>query len=264
MVDIILLPLLVSLPLAVLTGGVGTILVWRRSSFLSDVVAHMGILAFAMSEFMGWPIIPVALGVALGAGLLLEFQPKYIPKDGWLASISAVGIGLGVIILSVSQHPSAIESVFLGDMLALTAADVLIFWIAAVFLCVHLKVLWKSLLLVLFHEQLARLDGIPVRWIKLGVTLISSVAVALSLKLMGVLLTGALFVLPSIGLRRFNLSPLRQALAAMGSVIGASVLGICSALVLDMPIAPLIAISVVILNVLLIPVKKGIDNWPKK
>lgn len=264
MIEMILYPLLISIPLAVLIGPVGSILVWRKSSFLGDVVSHMGILAFAISELTQLPILGVSVGVSVLVSVILEWAPHTIPRDAWLSGVSSLGIAIGLMLLTQGSASHGVEHVFWGDILTLNVQDLTIVTIAAGFLGMHLIVFWKSLMLVIFHEHLASLDGVPVKFVKFVTNVIAGIVIALSLKVMGVLLTGALFVLPSIGLRFLNLSPERHMLGAVGLIIIAFVLGICVAFTLDMSMAPWVIFTLISLNIAIIFIKKGIDIWCEK
>jgi zinc transport system permease protein len=257
MSEVVLYPLMLSLPLAVLIGPVGSILVWRRSSFLADVVSHMGILAFAISEITQLPILVVSICVSTLVAVALEWAPSFIPKDAWLAGVSSLGISIGLLVLSSNGSSHGFEHVFWGDMFALTQNDIVVFLIATGFLGMHLIVFWKSLVLIMFHEELAMLDGIPVRLVKLVNNVIAGIVIALSLKVMGVLLTGALFVLPSIGLRFLNLTPERHIMGAMLMVLASFVFGVGVSIQADMIAAPWVVFALVVLNFTVIFLKKG-------
>jgi zinc transport system permease protein len=259
MTEIILYPLLLSIPLALLVGPVGSILVWRRSSFLADVVSHMGILAFAIAEITQLPILIVSVCVSTLVALMLEWAPSFIPKDAWLAGVSSLGISIGLLLLSSGGAGHGFDHVFWGDMFALTQYDIIVFGIATGFLGMHLIVFWRSLVLIMFHEELAILDGVPVRFVKGVNNVIAGVVIALSLKVMGVLLTGALFVLPSIGLRFLNLTPERHVLGAITFVFLAFVAGVIVSVQTDAIAAPWIIFALVVLNFAVIFLKKGID-----
>jgi len=264
MIELLLYPLLLSIPLAVLIGPVGSILVWRRSSFLSDVIAHMGILAFALAEILQWPILPVSMCVSVGIACLLEWAPSFVPKDAWLAGLSSFGIAVGLILLSALNVGGNFDHVFWGDMFSLTLMDVVIVSIAAGFLGMHLIVFWKSLLLIIFHEQLAVLDGVPVPFIKVITNIVAGVVIALCLKVMGVLLAGALFVLPSVGMRYLNLSPERHIVGTVVLILLSFIVGLGMSFECDVIVAPCVIISLIFLNFTLFFIKKGIDSRPEK
>lgn len=258
MIEVLLYPLLLSLPLAVLIGPVGSILVWRRSSFLADVVSHMGILAFAISELTQMPILAVSICVSTLVAVALEWAPSFVPKDAWLAGVSSLGISIGLLLLTSNGSSHSFDHVFWGDMFALTQNDIVVFTIATGFLGMHLMVFWKSLVLIMFHEELAILDGVPVRFVKLVNNVIAGVVIALSLKVMGVLLTGALFVLPSIGLRFLNLTPERHIFGAMAMVFASFVFGVLISVQTDAIAAPWVVFALVVLNITIIFLKRGL------
>lgn len=259
MSDMMLYPLLLSVPLAALIGPVGSILVWRKASFLGDVVSHMGILAFAIAELVQLPILWVSVGVSVVVSIMLEWAPTFVPRDAWLSGVSSLGIAIGLMLLTEGASSSGFEHVFWGDILTLNLQDITTVAIAAGFLGMHLIVFWKSLMLIIFHEELAMLDGIPVRFVKVITNMVAGVVIALSLKVMGVLLTGALFVLPSIAMRFLNLSPEKHILGSVALILGAFVLGIGVSMQADTVVAPWIIFCLIVLNFVVIFLKKGID-----
>lgn len=259
MIDMMLYPLLMCVPFAVLVGPVGSVLVWRRSSFLSDVIAHMGVLAFAISEITGFPVVYVSVVVSIVVAIILERSPDFIPKDAWLAGVSSLGISVGLVLLSIGGGSHNFEHIFWGELFVVDSKDVIAFMVFASFLVMHLIIFWKSLMLVIFHEQLAALDGVPVRLVKTIISVVSGVVVALCLKIMGVLLTGALFVLPSIGVRFFNVTPERHVVSAVILIVLSFVIGILISLNFDVIVAPWIIIALIVLNFAAFFIKKGID-----
>lgn len=264
MIELLLYPLLLSVPLAVLVGPLGSIMVWRRSSFLSDVIAHMGILAFAVAEIFQWPLLMVSIVVSVGVACLLEWAPSFISKDAWLAGLSSFGIATGLILLSSMNAGGNFDHVFWGDMFSLTSIDIIVFTIAGGFLGMHLIMFWKSLMLIIFHEQLAMLEGIPVRFIKFITNIIAGVIIALCLKVMGVLLASALFVLPSIGMRYLNFTPEKHIVGTIILILVSFMLGLWISLGLDVIIAPGVVFALIFLNFVIFFIKKGIDSRHEK
>jgi zinc transport system permease protein len=264
MIDLILYPLLLSLPLAILVGPVGAILVWRKSSFLSDVVAHMGILAFALSKLMHLPILLVSVSLSVIIACVLEWAPSFLSKDAWLSGLSSLGIAIGLIFLGNVGEEQNFAHIFWGDIFSLTSTDIFVFTFAAGFLGMHLIVFWKSLILTIFHEQLAVLDGVPVRFIKFITNIIAGVGIALCLNVMGVLLTSALFVLPSVGLRFLRISPEKHIGGTMIVILLSFVFGLWMTLFLDVLFAPWVIIALIFLNFTIFFIKKGIDSYGEK
>jgi zinc transport system permease protein len=260
MLDIIAYPLLVSIPLSLLVGPVGALLVWRKSSFLTDVIAHMGIMAYVFSEVLNLPVLWVSIALSIGISLLLEWGPKFIPKDAWLASIASFGLALGVLLLSMLGSMQDVEHLFWGDLFVLTAADVSVFSILAAFLGMNIWVCWRYFLLIIFHEDLAKLDGVPVRFIKLIFNIVVGSVVAMSLKVIGILLASALFVLPAVGLRFLMLGHKLHIIFSVVLIMFSIWLGLGAAITIDAAAAPLIIIALLILNLTALLVKKGIDR----
>ena len=75
-----------------------------------------------------------------------------------------------------------------GDLLAVGPTDLA--WIigGSALVLVLLAVLWRPLLAITVHEELAKVEGLPVAAIRLSLMLLIAVVIAVAMKIVGVLL----------------------------------------------------------------------------
>ncbi|MBM3618462.1 MAG: metal ABC transporter permease, partial [Alphaproteobacteria bacterium] len=85
---------------------------------------------------------------------------------------------------------------------------------------------WKPLLRVMAHEEIARVDGIPVERLQLMMTVLIAVTVALALQVVGMLLITALLVIPPLVGRLLANTPKQMVCIATAAGVSAGVLGI--------------------------------------
>jgi zinc transport system permease protein len=90
-----------------------------------------------------------------------------------------------------------------------------------------LGLLWRDLIAISVHEDLAEAEGINVRRVELGFVLLIALMTAISMKIVGLLLITALLVIPAAAARRLSKTPEQMALfaAAIAAVsVGAGLL----------------------------------------
>ncbi|PKM29425.1 MAG: hypothetical protein CVV08_17610 [Gammaproteobacteria bacterium HGW-Gammaproteobacteria-12] len=103
--------------------------------------------------------------------------------------------------------------------------------------------LWRPLLAITVHEELARVEGLPVAAIRLALMLLIAVVIAVAMKIVGVLLITSLLIIPAAAAQRHARTPEQMAVGA--SLLG--LLAVCCGLALswyqDTPAGPSIVVS---------------------
>lgn len=253
MPDFLLYALLAGLGLAVVAGPLGSFVVWRRMAYFGDTLAHSALLGIAMGMLLEVNLtLAVTAGCVLLAVLLVTLQSRQ-----WLASDTLLGIlahstlSLGLVVLALTDNVRVDLMAYLfGDLLAVSEAD--LYWMLGglVLVALLLAALWRQLLSVTVHEELARVEGRPVVAIRLALMLLIAIVIAVAMKIVGVLLITSLLIIPPAAAQRHARTPEQMAL-------GASVLG-CLAVLgglgmswnLDTPAGPSIVVSAALLFLL--------------
>ena len=196
-----LLALLLLTPLLALLG---TMAVNKRMAFFSDALGHSALAGVGIGVLLGVSnitLILVVFGILFALLITRVNRTGGASADTTISVFSSAGIALGLLILSGSGKYSKYSSILVGDILAITAADIR--WLA-IALLVGL-ILWvftyNRLLLTAVNPQLAQSRGIPVRAMEYGFVILVAVAVMLSIRWVGVLLINALLILPAAAAR---------------------------------------------------------------
>jgi zinc transport system permease protein len=113
-----------------------------------------------------------------------------------------------------------------------------------------LILLWKPLLSITVHEDLARIEGIAVDRINWGFLGLIALVVAIMMKIVGLLLVTSLLIIPAATARRFARSP--EQMAILASVIGCLAVmgGLSGSYRWDTPAGPSIVIAACVLFIL--------------
>ena len=226
----------------------GTFLVLRRISLISDTLAHVALLGLAIGLVTNiWPNIVTFISVC-AAAVTIEFMRSKgrMPSDVALAIVLYSTMAGSIVLISSTQgFRIDLFSFLFGSILGLNNSDIwiLLLLAATVFICIF--IFFSELAQTAFDADLAKVSGVPVGMINLGLAVLTAATITFSMRLMGVLLVGTLIVVPFIaGQALFD--NLKGAIFS-ASIIGASssVLGLVGSFYFDLPAGGAIAIVAV-------------------
>lgn len=218
--------LMAGLLFSLISGPMGSIMVWRRMSFLGDTLAHAGLLGVALAALGD---LPPMLGIFLISVILilmlLSIKDQKVGMDANLTVFAHASIGFGLLALSaVPQIQQNYTTFLFGDILAVQASDIQILAVTADTFLILLTIFWRPILLTLISEELAISDGLPVKTIRFCILLALAILVSVTIKIFGALLITALLITPAVAARSLSKSP--GWMMFIASILGAlSILG---------------------------------------
>lgn len=167
-------------------------------SLIGDALSHSIVPGVAGAYMLGLPFSIGAFfsgGLAAAAMLFLNQRTK-LREDAIIGLIFTSFFGLGLFMVSVSPTSVDVQTIVLGNILAVTPGDTLQLVIIAAVSLLVLLAKWRDLLVVFFDETHARSVGLNPVWLKgLFFTLLSACTVA-ALQTVGALLVIAMVVTP--------------------------------------------------------------------
>jgi zinc transport system permease protein len=236
--------------LALVAGPIGCFVVWRRMAYFGDSLAHSALLGIALGFLLG---IDPTLGVvatAVTAALLMAGMQlrERLASDTMLGILSHGGLAFGLIAIGLTQGlRTDLFAYLFGDVLAIDARDLAWIWIGGGAALIGLALIWRPLLALTVHEELARAEGKKVALAKLAYLLLIALMVAVAMKIVGVLLVTALLIIPAAAARALARSP--EGMAALAAAMGvlAVLLGLAASWWLDTPSGPSIVAAATLL-----------------
>ena len=197
-------------------------------SLIGDALSHAIVPGVAGAYMLGLPFAFGAFlsgGLAAGAMLFLNERTK-LKEDAIIGLIFTSFFGLGLFMVSISPAAINVQTIILGNILAITPGDTLqLVLIAGVSLTI-LTMKWKDLMVTFFDEGHARSIGIrPTLMKAVFFTLLSASTVA-ALQTVGAFLVVAMVVTPGatayLLTDRFpRLIGISVAIGAISSFVGA-------------------------------------------
>lgn len=201
-----------ALMIAVLVGTaapvIGTYLVQRRLALLGDGIGHVALTGVAMGWLAGaaagsasvevWAV-PGAVFASIAGALLIEYvrEKGNSSADVALALLFYGGIAGGVLLIGLAGGTSANLTGYLFG--SISTVDQLDVWLTAGLAALILGVglgLRPALFALCHDEDFARASGLPVRALNIMIAITAALTVAISMRVVGVLLVSALMIVP--------------------------------------------------------------------
>jgi zinc transport system permease protein len=215
--------------ISLLCSVIGLFLVLRKFSLFGDALAHSAFGGVAFGLFIGvypiWTACVIAILSALG---LTKVRQKFdISSDAIVAILLATGVGVGVILVSISDDMDMhnIEDFLFGSVVVDTTNVLEILIMSGIILGI-LFITYKKFLYSTFSEEQAKVSGIPVEKLNYLLIAMSGVTVVISMQLVGILLISALFVIPNVSAILYARSFKQTMILSMSFAVFATVSGI--------------------------------------
>lgn len=249
--------LLAGISIAILTGVMGCFVVWKRMAYFGDSLSHSALLGVVIGIITGIQMhIAIILFCFLFAVLLVYLQQKRMLSTDTLLGILAHGaLSFGMVAFSFLDQNIDLQSFLFGDILTVTPTE--IYWLygggAGILALIYYY--WSDLLLTTISEELAIAEGINAFYINILFMILMTLIVALSMRIIGVMLMTSLLIIPAATARQFSKSPKQMVFYAILSGIIAVTTGLYLSLFWDTPSSPTIVCVATVLFMLVLPIK---------
>src|SRR6266571_1259480 len=221
-----------------LAPAVGFFLVQRRLSLIGDGIGHVAFAGVALGYLLDLPLVLTALVVSVGGALSIEGlrARKRTAGDQALALVFYTGIAAGVVLVSAAGALNVNLFQFLfGSILTVTRGDLAVIAGLGAAALVVIALLYRALVAVVVDEESARVAGLPVPLLNALTAALAAVTIAVSMRVVGILLIAALMVLPVIAAARVAWSLRSTVVIAMATGLMSVLAGITVAYYADLP-----------------------------
>lgn len=233
--------LLAGLGLALVAAPLGCFVVWRRMAYFGETISQGGLLGVALGLLFNadQTTSMLLVTVALALILLVLSRQKIVPFDSLLGLLAHTALAIGAIAsMQVAGSQVNLTSYLFGDIFVVSPSELRWVYIGGALALGALFWIWRPLLSISVHEDLAAAEGVPVERVKLIFVLLMAFTVAISMKIVGILLAIAFLIMPAAAARPFAETPEQMATMAAIFAMLAVAIGFFISLTLDMPGGP--------------------------
>ena len=228
--------LLAVLLLTPLLGLLGTMAVNHQMAFFSDALGHSALTGIGLGIVLGLRNDLAAMlifGIIWAILICLIKQSGSASTDTIISVFSSTSVAAGLLILARGGKFAKYSALLIGDILAVTPADLLYLLAALAITLILWALLYNMLLMTSVDPVLARSRGIRTRLIECGFVVLVAVAVMLSIRWVGVMLINALLILPAAAGRNMARTARQHAIWSVGIALFSGAVGLTSAYYLD-------------------------------
>ena len=255
-------------------GAIGTFVLLRKRSLVSDAISHATLpglaLAFiVMASLTGdgrW-ILGLMIGAAASAGLGLfavEWMTRRtrLNEDAAIGAVLSVFFGFGIVLLTVVQsletgRQAGLAGYLVGSTAGMLRSEAEIIALAALVTGVAIFALRRPFTLVCFDQDYAAVSGVDVRATDLAMMGLLLAVTVIGLKVAGLVLIVALTIIPPVAARFWTDRPepmvmIAAAFGALSAYLGAVISSLDRALPTGSLIV-LVAFGLFVLSLLVSP-----------
>lgn len=241
---------LVALFLCPLCALLGVFVTSRRMSFFGETIAHGAIGGVAIGIFLGLANpTPAVVGFSflIAAALLWLKENTELATDTIMALLLSGSISLGMLMLSrmKGDFRGDIHRILFGDILAVGTQDVAVAGILLVVIASVIFTRLSQLTLLSAQEELAHVCGVRVRRLNYLFVLALTLTVAVSVRLVGILLVTPMLVIPAASARNISRNLRQQIVFSLGIGVAGGLAGVALAYHLEAPCGPAIVLTCV-------------------
>ena len=231
--------------ISVSAAMIGTYIITRRLVAISGGVTHACFGGLGLGYYLGVSPVLMAGAFAVVSSVGVEWMSSRfgLREDSVIAVVWAIGMAIGVIFVFMTPgYVPELNSFLFGNILTITAPDVIVFAVFTLVLALFFAVCYDSIVICAFDRDFASVIHLPVKFINYTMTVFTAVCIVLTIRLVGVMLLMSKLSLPmmtaEIFLRHFK--PMMLLSVAVSLIC--SVAGLFVGTVVDVPCSAIIVI----------------------
>jgi zinc transport system permease protein len=245
--------------IATLASLSGTFVVLRRYSLISETLAHSALVGVAVGLVAGYNPLWMAVVVAIASAWLIEYLRSSFAlySDAVLAILLSGSLALAVIIVSLGgAFNNSLFSYLFGSILSVSDSDVETIVIFGSIALLFLLLFSKELYFIAYDEEVAKTSGVKVKFLNFLLVTVVAIIIALSIRVVGSLLIGALMVIPTVASLQYRVGFKSTMLISLFFALFSVVFGMTLSYYYSLPSGATIVLSVIAIFIISLLINK--------
>lgn len=236
---------ILSLVAAVFIGGIagylGSLMITKRMALVGGALGHLALPGVALALVYNFSVfLGALLSIMIGAVVIWYLKVlTRLSMETLTGVVFATGVAGGFLILPISDA----ERVLIGDITRINLVDSLLAVILGIIIFVVIKRIYSGIVLSEISRDLAQSEGVNVTKYNFIYLVAIALAVSLEVKIVGILLTAALLVIPAAASRNFSGKLKQYSFIALTIGVISAILGILFFKIFNLPAGPLIILA---------------------
>jgi zinc transport system permease protein len=232
--------------IAFLGSYYGVFVVQRKISFIGDGLAHAAFGGVALGLLLNTEPLIIAIPFTIIVSLLITYlkDKTDLSSDTSIGILFAVSVALGIVFLSFQKNFSTDAFSYLfGSILSVTKSDLIIAGTIAVLTIFTFKNLWSEWAFATFDEELSQTDRIKNKRNDYILSILLSLSIVVSIKIVGIVLISAFLVIPPASSRLISSRFYQMTIYSIVISVLTVVIGLLASFALNLPSGAIIILS---------------------
>ncbi len=245
--------------IAILASISGTFVVLRRYSMISETLAHSALVGVGVGLVAGLNPLWMAVIIAMISAWLIEYLRAYFSlySDAVLSIMLSGSLAIAVIIVSLGgAFNNSLFSYLFGSILSVSDDDIVVIVLFGSICLSLLLIFSKEFYFISYDEDVAKTSGIKVKILNFLLVSIVAVVIALSIRVVGSLLIGALMVIPTVASLQYRKGFLQTILLALFFAILSVIFGISLSYYFSLPSGATIVLCILMIFIISLVINK--------
>lgn len=194
--------------IAIMCGTIGVFVIARNLSFIAHTFSHIGFAGASFAVYTGIdPLAGLLLFTLLSAFGIGQLGVRIFRRDASVSVVLSFFLGIGILFLSLSNAQSGfLQTILFGSVVGIDMRDVWLIIALTVLVIFVMAASYRWLKFDSFDQTGAQAAGLPIRWISIGFLLLMSIAVSVTVQIVGALLVFSLMTVPAAAARFYTQS----------------------------------------------------------
>ena len=245
--------------IATLASISGTFIVLRRYSLMSETLAHSALVGVAVGLVAGYNPLWIAVIVAILSAWLIEYLRSSFAlySDAILSILLSGSLAIAVIIVSLGgAFNNSLFSYLFGSILSVSYEDVTTIVVFGTVSLGFLLLFSKELYFIAYDEEVAKTSGIKVKFLNFLLVTVVAIIIALSIRVVGSLLIGALMVIPTVSALQYRVGFKNTMLISLFFALFSVVFGMSISFYFALPSGATIVLCIIFIFILSLVLNK--------
>ncbi len=211
--DFLIRAIMAGVIIALAAAPLGCLVVWRRMAYFGDATGHAALLGLALAMSFSMPLMLGVIVITAAMALTVTFatQRGTYAADTILGVFSHSALAVGLVAAAVLPGVRLnLLDTLLGNILTVSNTEIMWIGVGAAGILLVVKLFWRTLLNATLSSELLVAEGGSLLHDRLVFTLTLAFFVAMSMKLVGILLITAMLILPAAAAAPISRSPERM------------------------------------------------------